>query len=122
MYSSIPPRGGGVDGGSWVHCNEEKQGSSYTCTVYWDSDGALRAKGNYVLRQVTWDKDKGRAIYFEVEGEPELNFDFFDGILIHLHGELALVPNGIIDLPFGDGHGKKQHYEMGRPQGPEEEY
>lgn len=114
--------GGGVDGGNWIHCAEGKTPHTYACSVYWDSDGTVRSMGTYVLRRVSWDVDQDKVIYSDVDGQPEINFDYFDGILIHLKGDFALVPNGIIESPFGDGRGKKQRYELGKPLGPEEEY
>lgn len=114
--------GGGIDGGNWIHCIEEVSVHAYACSIYWDSDGTLRSRGTYVLRKATWDGDQGKAIYSDIDGQPEIDFDFFDGSLIHLQGEFAMVPNGIIDSPFGDGHGKRQRYELGKPLGPEEEY
>jgi hypothetical protein len=61
-------------------------------------------------------------VYAEVEGAPEVKFEFFDGVLIHLEDDLALVPDGAVDFPFGDGHGKRQRFDVGVPQGPDEEY
>lgn len=114
--------GGGADGGSWLDCTPADRPQSYMCSIYWDTDGSLWARGTYVLRQVTWSGDQQAAIYSEVESESEFTFQFFDGILIHLEGELALVPDGIIHYPFDNGRGKRQRYEVGIPQGDEEEY
>ena len=114
--------GGGVDGGSWLVCKLRKERSAYACEIYWDSDGTLWAKGTYLLRKVNWDEGQKRSIYIEAEGAPEIVFNYFDGQIIHLKGKFVLVPHGIIDSPFGDGHGKKQQYDLGEPVGPESEY
>jgi len=114
--------GGGVDGGSWLVCKPRKERYAYACEIYWDSDGTLWAKGTYLLRKVNWDQGQKRAIYIEAEGAPEMAFNYFDGKIIHLKGKFVLVPHGIIDYPFGDGHGKKQQYDLGEPVGPESEY
>lgn len=113
--------GGGADGGDWLHCTPVRVGF-YDCSIYWDFDGSLKAKGSYALRKVTWDANQGAPAYSEADSTSEVNFRFFDGILVHLEGDLALAPHGVIDFPFGDGHGKRQQFEMGVPQGPEEQY
>jgi hypothetical protein len=35
--------GGGVDGGSWLDCMPTERAHSFACSVFWDSDGALRS-------------------------------------------------------------------------------
>jgi hypothetical protein len=51
-----------------------------------------------------------------------LPYQYFDGVTIHLAEERSLVPDGEIDHPFGDGHGKRASYRLGRESSPEVQY
>jgi hypothetical protein len=113
---------GGPDGGSWIDCKSGSAKDVYECRIYGDPKGTLWAAGNYLLRSSSWNEQRGSADYSEPGEAAPMVFNFFDGTIIHLKSPLVLVPNGVIDYPFGDGHGKRQEYEVGEPTGPESEY
>jgi hypothetical protein len=109
-----------VDGGDWLLCLPEAGApkGSFSCRVFSDQTGLLTARGKYVLAHcgVTG----GCTPQSEVPAT--LRYRFFDGVTVHLVDELALVPDGEIDHPFGDGHGKRAHYQLGQESGPEVQY
>lgn len=113
---------GGPDGGSWFLCRGiANKLTYYKCSIYSDYDGAVLAQGTFVLRAVTWDAERKQPNYHVTKPVEELAFRFYDD-RIHLNDSLILLPHGVIDYPFGDGHGKKQRYESGEPVGSETEY
>lgn len=122
----VPPEAvwaGGVDGGAWFLCKEViNKPVHYDCTIYNDYTGDIGTQGRFALRGYGWDEGKKQAIYSAVEPAKELQFRSYDGEKIYLKGSLVLLPDGVIDHPFGNGHGKKQRYELGKPVGPELEY
>lgn len=114
--------GGGVDGGVWHECM--LKGEGYQCSLYHDHSGELLAKGFFLPRRVEWDAEAESPKFLPPEAPlPEpLPYEGYDGISISLGEHLMLVPHGVIDHPFGDGHGKKQQYEYGEPRGKERSY
>jgi hypothetical protein len=117
----VPPRaiwGGGVDGGSWLACEViSANGCRLSCHV-WSDEGELWSRGEYVY---------GRS-----RGRPEVDcpdrrstwrlFSGYDGDTIYVEDGLLLLPDGVVDFPFGDGGGKKQKYSAGIAVGDEAEY
>jgi hypothetical protein len=76
------------------------------------------ARGQFLLRRGS--QDTG---YVPVERRPAiLEYAFYDGDLIELKGGLTLVPDGVVDWPFGNGHGKRATYRNGRRIGEDAEY
>ncbi len=96
---------GGVDGGDWLLCLREAGAPnwSFNCRVFSDQTGHLTTQGKYVLA----DCEDGGACTPQAEGPSTLAYRYFDGVTVHLADELALVPDGEVDHPFGDGHGKR---------------
>jgi len=124
--SSVPVNAvwsGGPDGGSWFICNKSSL-LIYKCDIYWDSDGSLKASGNYILQRKIWSGERNRFAYIDpTNNHIDIKYNFFDGIHIHLLDEHILIPDGIITYPFSDGiHGKKQNYNKGEIAGSEIEY
>lgn len=110
---------GGVDRGSWILCEfQEQSGDRYRCKIFNDYSGTTEASGEYIIRHSTWDKDQKKAIYSPVAQRPHiLRYRSFDGVTIRLDDSMELLPDGWIDHPFGDGHGKKHLYDIGRKVG-----
>lgn len=114
---------GGPDGGSWFLCKDSQMGPSYyDCEVYNDFDASFVTRGSYVLRSYTWDDNEKREVHEEVKSVKELKFNYYDGYIITLLDSLLLLPDGLIDHSFGDGHGKRQMYDLGEPVGPVQPY
>ena len=119
----VPPAAvwaGGVDGGDWLLCSPDEGGSrgEFACQVFSDQTGDITARGRYVFAECS---SAGECAP-QADVPPRLAFRSFDGIWFHLEGGLALVPDGEIDHPFGDGHGKRVVYSLGREVGPEVQY
>ena len=113
---------GGVDGGSWIQCTRE-HGIEYSCAIYNDYTGHILAKGTFLHRKLTYDADERKTEVVSLEGQQKLPpYVHYDGIFIHLAGEEALVPDGIIMSPFDHEHGKKQQFTNGKEVGDEVQY
>jgi hypothetical protein len=110
---------GGIDGGVWYLCKElASPDLRYDCRLYNDHTGDLMARGQFVLQ-----RDSGDAAVVAAKGRPPtLEYSFYDGDIIELKGGLALVPDGVVDWPFGDGHGKRAIYRRGRRVGEDASY
>ena len=106
---------GGTDGGDWLHCRfgGKEPAAFFDCTVYSDQTGDVVAHGLYVLgtRGASGDLAPTSSL------TPKLDYRYFDGVSIHLQGGYALLPEGDIDHPVGDGHGKVTTYKLGRERG-----
>lgn len=114
---------GGADGGAWFLCKDViDKPLHYDCTIYNDFTGDIGSQGRFILRGYTWNEEKKRATYHVVEPLKELSFRFYDGEKIYLNESRILLPDGVIDYPFGDGNGKKRRYELGELVGTETEY
>lgn len=114
---------GGPDGGHWFDCKKKGDDKfNYNCVIYNDHNGEVIAQGAFVLRKSTWDESKGRATYSATGSVVSLAYNYYDGQLIHLKESLTLLPHGLIEHPFGDGHGKRQEYNLGVPVGEEKSY
>lgn len=102
---------GGTDGGDWIRCEQrDRIGEHHGCVIYSDqSAGHILARGGY--RPARQAGGKWLPIARSVSGA---DYGGFDGEVIHLQDGCALVPEGDIDHPFGDGHGKVTTYKDGR--------
>jgi hypothetical protein len=90
----------------------------FHCDIYSDQTGHLTARGSYSLARCDPSGQcKPAASLF-----PRLDYQSFDGVTIHLQEPYALLPDGEIDHPFGDGHGKRLTFRFGREAGPERPY
>jgi hypothetical protein len=111
---------GGGDGGDWLLCvmRGKEPVPFFDCEVYSDHTGSLTTRGRYSFAKADpdgeWKLDNSPL--------PRLSYRFFDGVIVHLDGPYALVPDGEIDYPFGDGHGKRVKYRFGRETGGELSY
>ncbi|OED51034.1 hypothetical protein ACH42_00050 [Endozoicomonas sp. (ex Bugula neritina AB1)] len=112
---------GGSDGGHWFLCKDESY-HQYQCNIYNDYDGYIAARGRYTLRSVTWDEKAQKAVYKEAASEPKVEFNYYDGKVIHLMNGLTLIPDGVIDYPFDETSGKKQEYKQGEAVSEEVQY
>lgn len=106
---------GGNDGGIWVSCSKQDNiGSTYKCLIYNEYTGELESCGSYKLLKCKWSDVDGKVSYVQLGSVPaKMVLDSFDGVVIYASGNLALVPDGLILYPFGDGHGKKRIYTNG---------
>lgn len=78
---------GGVDGGSWILCRVEDKKN--VCTIFSDSTGEVVATGAFVLRET----DRPAS-------QNELQYDSFDGQVIHLLDGRVLEPlKGEVEFP-----------------------
>jgi hypothetical protein len=93
------------------------------CKVFNDHSGELWASGEFVIRESSWDAQKGKSTFLPLKEKPDLiEFSAFDGKNIYLKNSLVLLPDGLIDYPFSKGGGKKQLFVIGNEQGEEKEY
>lgn len=115
---------GGVDGGDWIRCRPtDARELRYACQIYNDYSGALVASGEFLLRRESDDTSYSAQEFPRVAAAPDsLRYSHFDGEVIRLRDGLALIPDGAIDAPFGDGHGKRQRFREGVPIGDEVQY
>jgi hypothetical protein len=81
----------------------------FSCRVFSDHHDRLTAQGTYVFAKCVAKKCAPQS-----EAPRDLRYQFFDGDTVHLADGLALVPDGEIDHPFGDGHGKRARYTLGQ--------
>ena len=109
---------GGADGGSWVSCGQttKEPYAAFDCRLF-SENGKLESEGNFVHAEKA-------ATGFKPVGAPfpRISPAWYDGDVIGLEDGRLLVPHGLVNHPFGDGHGKRQEYAMGRAIGPEESY
>lgn len=106
---------GGIDGGRWGRC--KKQGKfEYYCQIYDDVTGTLESYGNYLHRIVKWNKEKHDIdITMPLTPLIELKYEDFEGRIIRLEGDDALVADGVITYPDSLGYGVvvKETYKEG---------
>ena len=115
---------GWIDGGAWIDCSFafKEPYVGYNCNMFSDN-GHPWASGQYVLATV---HREGSTIRHEPVGvfariEPS-DYVSFDGVNIHLKNERVLLAHGTIDFPFGDGHGKRAEYALGKEVSPTIQY
>jgi len=90
----------------------------FDCSVYSDQTGSLLAEGAYILGKCTPDtRCEPKASL-----DSGLDFAYYDGVRIHLRNSYALLPDGLINYPFDDGHGKRIRYKFGVEDGAEHDY
>ena len=122
----IPPEAvwaGGIDGGEWILCVPAAPASRYGCRIYNDYTGTLEASGDFVLRRNVGDNAVSEGQLAEVaEGPRGLHYRYFDGVAIYLEDNAVLLPDGIIDYPFGGGGGKRARFREGIEIGQAEQY
>ena len=113
--SSVPRSAkwaGGSDGGVWIDCEytTKEPAVGYKCRVFHDT-GQVWSQGDFSLARMTKEGREFPAGPF-VEGSID-SYEWYDGMQIHVSEDRILVPDGWIDHPFGDGHGKRVRYELG---------
>lgn len=115
---------GGADGGIWICCNPAPQeGIAYNCVTYNDYTGEIESQGLYLLCKIHWDNINNKANYLYAQTPiMDLQYTGYDGIIIRLKDDFALVPHGWIIHPIDSKHGKKQEYREGVPVSKEIEY
>lgn len=113
----IPPTAvwiGSRDSGNWVFCEAlDAQGRRQLCKVFDGQSGQTLSSGEYVLRRIFWNNELQQTEYEEVGAAPQLQFQSFDGQRIVLADQFILLPDGWIDYPTGNGHGRRQQYKAG---------
>ena len=115
---------GGTDGGAWIDCSFawKEPHVAYTCNTFTDS-GHPWASGAYVLAEI---RRNGSEIAYEPLGAfariDASDYISFSGTFINLTGDRVLLPHGVIDYPFGDGHGKRGEYIVGKEVSPLTQY
>lgn len=109
---------GGADGGSWISCGQttKEPYAAFNCQCFLES-GMLVSEGHFVHAEKTADSFKAVGAPF-----PRIVSEWYNGEVIKLKDGRYLVPHGVVDHPFGNGHGKRQEYEMGKAAGPEKSY
>lgn len=111
---------GGADGGWWIWCKELKAiKGRFFCRTFL-RDGSLASYGEYVLRVRLRARE---FVKLQDVVEHRFSFRLYDGSIIHLVGDLVLVPDGAIVWPFVEaGRGKVVCWREGRRVGREIEY
>jgi hypothetical protein len=97
---------GGVDGGAWILCvpSFKEPHLGYACTVYNDS-GSIWAKGSFIVAERRNGNDEFPSGAFL---PPTIaRYQWFDGRRIQISESRSLRPSGVVDFPFGNGHGKR---------------
>lgn len=114
---------GGVDGGSFIACapstkRDARDAFTYDCDVFLEHTGEREAHGVFVLRDVAWDEQKSEPVFTEPATAPQaLVYTAWDGTMIHLDADRALVPHGTLSYPLAH---KIQRFDAGRALGEEE--
>lgn len=112
---------GGAEGGAWIQCGmrTKEPHLGYECSVF-NEQGAPWAIGSFVYAE----RDSNGHYKAAMMPSPfkSLSFDGFDGERILLRKGKALVSDGTIDYPLGDGHGKRATFELGQRVGGEASY
>jgi len=111
---------GGADGGWWIWCKElQAVRGRFFCKTF-VRDGMLASYGEYVLRVQLRVR---QFVKLQDVVEHGFSFRLYDGNVIHLVGDLVLVPDGAIVWPFVElGGGKVVCWREGRRVGREIEY
>jgi len=105
---------GGVDGGAWLDCrfNAKEPFTEYECVI-WHDEGHLWSSGLFILQESS--RDGWANVAGDIFATPRVSeFDFYTGTRVVISERRRLEPNGWIDHPFGDGHGKRVLYELGK--------
>jgi hypothetical protein len=116
----VPPEASVADsphGDVWLVCEEKGSARDrFECSVYIGSNSELWSTGEYVARRVEGSGEK-RA-FLPIADLPEsLDYESWDREAIFLAGELALIPDGLIDFPVDETIGVKQLYVEGEEVG-----
>jgi hypothetical protein len=106
---------GGVDGGAWIDCrfSFKEPYPGYGCKTFNDN-GIPWTAGTYVLAHVS--RRDGAVTYTPaaaLERAKQSEYVSFNGTIVELTGDRALVPDGTIDMPFPGGGGKRAEYDLG---------
>ena len=95
---------------------------AYGCTIFRDK-GGVWAAGLYALADVKFVEGKRRLEPTSVFARADTTrYESFDGIAISIGSSRILVPDGPIDYPFGNGHGKRVTYALGKQVSQEVQY
>ena len=103
---------GGADGGAWIRCDPiaKEPYTEYECTMYHES-GGVWASGRFIT------SERGEHGYefpaAVVVPQPPKRYESYDGRRIYVRDGRLLVPHGWVEYPFGDGHGKRERYQLG---------
>jgi hypothetical protein len=85
--ATVPPSAfwsGGLDGGAWYDCSEDKHARANTCAIYSDRDGRLWIKARYRLKGDNRSATKEEFLNPVIDHIP-------DATEIYLHGGKKLV-------------------------------
>lgn len=108
---------GGADGGAWIDCRWEAKepATLYSCTTFNDNTGEVWARGQFVLSRTNRapEPHEGRFITIAGPRSDRPSYRSFDGSVIYLSTGELLVPDGWVDHPWENGHGKRVHYSLG---------
>jgi hypothetical protein len=109
---------GGSDGGAWVQCGQttKEPYAAFDCVTFHEN-GSVWGRGHFIHAT-------NSAAGFVPIGAPfpRINFQAYDGSIIYLTNETALVPDGWIEYPLEPAHGKKQQFHLGREVSSEVSY
>jgi hypothetical protein len=125
--SSVPHSAvwaGGPDGGAWIDCQfaSKEPYVAYSCHLFQD-DGHPWASGTYVLADVRY--ARGQRLLKptgSLTRADMTSYDGFDGVNVYFSGARILIPHGVVEFPFGDGHGKRATYLLGKEVSEEVQY
>ena len=102
----------GPDGGAWVDCEYKfkEPYTGYGCQIY-NRVGGSQASGTFTLARRNGERFEPVPGPF---GDVALDdLDAYDGEKILVSFRYRLLPDGWIDYPSGDGHGKRIEYALG---------
>ena len=107
---------GDCEEGVWVSCRRGALGGrSIRCEVQQSTgEDVLSGEFAFIERGTPPFEDDWDRPIFDPPLE-SLPFLSFDGTRIVLEGDRALVPDGWVDRPAGDGLIRRQRFELGRP-------
>jgi len=103
---------GGPDGGAWIDCRPAAKEPylQYDCTIYYES-GTIWSSGAFVVAE-----GRAGAYRFPSGAFPPVRISQYvdyDGRRVFVRDGGLLLPRGWIEHPSGDGHGKRERYELG---------
>ncbi len=89
--------GGGVDGGTWLHCLPPETPFRYYCEVYDDFSGVLIWEDFFQLKIVNWNDETERPEYSSLDSYKILPSSSFNGASISIFGQLELIAETEMD-------------------------
>lgn len=97
----------------WIDCAAAGSGRDrFGCSVHLGETGELWSEGEYVLRREDSDGFSPLDVF-----PGQLNYLSWDREVIRADGNLALLPDGLIEFPVDENVGIKQLYVEGKEVG-----